>query len=123
MLCTAGALYEKVISLLVILNVSNCECLILPVPLLLVKLTFTQLKFRCVQNFIYLFIYFSCAHLLLCLQVILKDVEDYEAQVMALETLVSSSQTNRIQFEKLCDEWKHLHIAVKVRGHSYKKCE
>lgn len=70
-----------------------------------------------------LFIYFSCAHLLLCLQVILKDVEDYEAQVMALETLVSSSQTNRIQFEKLCDEWKHLNIAVKVRGHSYKKCE
>ncbi|XP_013770623.1 nesprin-3 [Pundamilia nyererei] len=49
------------------------------------------------------------------LQVILKDVEDYEAQVMALETLVSSSQTNRIQFEKLCDEWKHLHIAVKAK--------
>uniref|UniRef100_A0AAX7T4S0 Spectrin repeat containing, nuclear envelope family member 3 n=1 Tax=Astatotilapia calliptera TaxID=8154 RepID=A0AAX7T4S0_ASTCA len=47
--------------------------------------------------------------------VILKDVEDYEAQVMALETLVSSSQTNRIQFEKLCDEWKHLHIAVKAK--------
>ncbi|XP_035761755.1 nesprin-3 [Neolamprologus brichardi] len=47
--------------------------------------------------------------------VILKDVEDYEAQIMALETLVSSSQTNRIQFEKLCDEWKHLHIAVKAK--------
>uniref|UniRef100_A0A3B4GQY2 Spectrin repeat containing nuclear envelope family member 3 n=1 Tax=Pundamilia nyererei TaxID=303518 RepID=A0A3B4GQY2_9CICH len=69
----------------------------------------------CMCTKFYSFIYFSCAHLLLCLQVILKDVEDYEAQVMALETLVSSSQTNRIQFEKLCDEWKHLHIAVKAK--------
>lgn len=88
--------------------------------LALVKLKFTSVEVWMCTTF-YLFIYFSCAHLLLCLQVILKDVEDYEAQVMALETLVSSSQTNRIQFEKLCDEWKHLHIAVKVRGH--KKCE
>ncbi|XP_030580831.1 nesprin-3 isoform X2 [Archocentrus centrarchus] len=49
--------------------------------------------------------------------VILKDIEECEAQIMALETLVSSSQTNRIQFDKLQDEWKQLHTAVKTKVH------
>lgn len=44
-----------------------------------------------------------------------KDLEDCEAQITALETLVSSSQSNRTQFERLYADWKHLHKAVKVK--------
>lgn len=52
-------------------------------------------------------------------QVILKDLEDCEAPVTALETLVSSSQSNKAQYERLHAEWKHLHKAARVRqkGH------
>ncbi|XP_028250509.1 nesprin-3 [Parambassis ranga] len=49
--------------------------------------------------------------------VILKDFEDCEAHIMALETLVSSSQSNKSQFEKLYAEWKHLHKAVRAKVH------
>ncbi|CAL8285589.1 unnamed protein product [Lota lota] len=49
------------------------------------------------------------------LGVILKDLEDCEAHIMALENLVSSSATNRIQFDKLFAEWKFLYKAVQVR--------
>lgn len=51
----------------------------------------------------------------LCLQVIQKDLEDCEAHLTAVETLVSSSQSNRTQFEKHYAEWRHLHNTVKVR--------
>ncbi|XP_034531179.1 nesprin-3 [Notolabrus celidotus] len=50
-------------------------------------------------------------------RVILKDLEDCEAHITALETLVSSSQNNRTQFERLCADWKHLHQAVRVKVH------
>lgn len=50
-----------------------------------------------------------------CPQVIQKDLQDCEAHIIALETLVSSSQSNRSQYERLCAEWKQLHTAVKVR--------
>ncbi|KAM9354470.1 LOW QUALITY PROTEIN: nesprin-3 [Pholidichthys leucotaenia] len=50
-------------------------------------------------------------------RVIQKDVEDCEAHIIALETLVSSSQSNRTQFEKLYSDWKHLHMAVKSKVH------
>nr|XP_046268346.1 nesprin-3 [Scatophagus argus] len=50
-------------------------------------------------------------------RVIQKDLEDCEAHIVALETLVSSSQTNRTQFERLYADWKHLHKAVKLKVH------
>ncbi|XP_074548187.1 nesprin-3 isoform X2 [Halichoeres trimaculatus] len=50
-------------------------------------------------------------------RVILKDLEDCDAHITALETLVSSSQNNRTQFEKLCADWKHLHQAVRGKVH------
>ncbi|XP_040916216.1 nesprin-3 isoform X2 [Toxotes jaculatrix] len=48
-------------------------------------------------------------------RVIRKDLEDCEAHITALETLVSSSRSNRTQFERLCADWKHLHSAVTVK--------
>ena len=48
-------------------------------------------------------------------QVILKDLEDCEANIVALENLVSNSATNRTQFDKLSAEWKSLYKAVQVR--------
>ncbi|XP_037652434.1 LOW QUALITY PROTEIN: nesprin-3 [Sebastes umbrosus] len=48
-------------------------------------------------------------------RVILKDLEDCEAHISALETLVSSSQSNRTQFERLYADWKHLHTAARVK--------
>ncbi|XP_067469876.1 nesprin-3 [Thunnus thynnus] len=48
-------------------------------------------------------------------RVIHKDLEDCEAHIIALETLVSSSQSNRTQYEKLYTDWKHLHKAVRVK--------
>lgn len=54
----------------------------------------------------------------LCLvyvQVILKDLEDCKAHVTAVETLVSSSQSNKTQFERLYANWKQLYTAVRVR--------
>lgn len=55
---------------------------------------------------------------LVCPQVIQKDLEDCEAHITALETLVSSSQSNRAQFERLYADWKHLHKTVRVRQES-----
>lgn len=54
----------------------------------------------------------------LCLvyvQVIQKDLEDCKAHITALETLVSSSQSNKTQYERLCVNWKQLYTAVRVR--------
>uniref|UniRef100_A0A8D0ACK4 Spectrin repeat containing, nuclear envelope family member 3 n=1 Tax=Sander lucioperca TaxID=283035 RepID=A0A8D0ACK4_SANLU len=48
-------------------------------------------------------------------RVIQKDLEDCEAHIAALETLVSSSQSNRTQFERLHADWKHLHKAARVK--------
>uniref|UniRef100_A0A671X8D9 Spectrin repeat containing, nuclear envelope family member 3 n=1 Tax=Sparus aurata TaxID=8175 RepID=A0A671X8D9_SPAAU len=50
-------------------------------------------------------------------RVIQKDLQDCEAHIIALETLVSSSQSNRSQYERLCAEWKQLHTAVKAKLH------
>ncbi|KAM8737380.1 nesprin-3 [Acanthopagrus schlegelii] len=50
-------------------------------------------------------------------KVIQKDLQDLEAHIIALETLVSSSQSNRTQFERLCADWKQLHTAVKAKVH------
>ncbi|KAK5916236.1 hypothetical protein CgunFtcFv8_011241 [Champsocephalus gunnari] len=47
--------------------------------------------------------------------VIQKDLEDCEALLTALETLVSSSQSNRTQFERLYADWKHLHTAARTK--------
>ncbi|XP_054470113.1 nesprin-3 [Anoplopoma fimbria] len=49
--------------------------------------------------------------------VILKDLEDCEAHITALETLVPSSQSNRTQFERIHAEWKHLYKAARVKVH------
>lgn len=51
---------------------------------------------------------------MLCGQVIQKELEDCEAYILVLETLVCSSQ-NKSQFERLHADWKHLHQAVRVR--------
>ncbi|TDG98546.1 hypothetical protein EPR50_G00201470 [Perca flavescens] len=48
-------------------------------------------------------------------RVIQKDLEDCKAHMTALETLVSSSQSNRTQFERLYADWRHLHKAVRVK--------
>uniref|UniRef100_A0A3B4VGI9 Spectrin repeat containing, nuclear envelope family member 3 n=1 Tax=Seriola dumerili TaxID=41447 RepID=A0A3B4VGI9_SERDU len=48
-------------------------------------------------------------------RVIQKDLEDCEAHITALETLVSSSQSNRTQFDRLYADWRHLHKAVRVK--------
>ncbi|XP_041669096.1 nesprin-3 [Cheilinus undulatus] len=50
-------------------------------------------------------------------RVILKDLQDCEAHISALETLVSSSSNNRTQFERLCGDWKQLHQAVRGKAH------
>ncbi|XP_062863502.1 nesprin-3 isoform X2 [Trichomycterus rosablanca] len=49
------------------------------------------------------------------LKVIKKDLEDCEAHITALETLVSSSSTNRTKFERLYVEWKLLYKAVRAK--------
>ncbi|XP_056281821.1 nesprin-3 isoform X4 [Pseudoliparis swirei] len=46
-------------------------------------------------------------------RVVLKDLEDCEAPVTALETLASSSQSNRTQFQRLYAEWRELHQAAR----------
>lgn len=56
----------------------------------------------------------TSSSLLCVIQMIQKDVEDCEAHIMALETLVSSSQSNRSQFERLCADWNQLLSAVRV---------
>ncbi|XP_029316364.1 nesprin-3 isoform X2 [Cottoperca gobio] len=48
-------------------------------------------------------------------RVIQKDLEDCEAHITALETLVSSSPSNRTQFERLYADWKHLHTAARLK--------
>lgn len=50
------------------------------------------------------------------LQVIRKDLEDCEAHIIALETLVSSNPANRTKFERLFADWKLLYKAVRVRS-------
>ncbi|TSV68152.1 Nesprin-3 [Bagarius yarrelli] len=47
------------------------------------------------------------------LKVIKKDLEDCEAHVIALETLVSSSPANRTRFERLYADWRLLYKAVR----------
>ncbi|KAI4882007.1 hypothetical protein NFI96_005484 [Prochilodus magdalenae] len=49
------------------------------------------------------------------LKVIKRDLEDSEAHITALETLVSSSPTNRTKFERLYADWKLLYKAVRVK--------
>lgn len=54
-------------------------------------------------------------YFLLCLlQMIQKDVEDCEGHIIALETLVSSSQSNSSQFERLYADWTQLLSEVRV---------
>ncbi|CAN9502531.1 unnamed protein product [Ophioblennius macclurei] len=50
-------------------------------------------------------------------RVIQRDLEDCDAHITALETLVSSSPSNRSQFEKLSVEWKHLHKTARAKVH------
>ncbi|XP_068195214.1 nesprin-3 [Antennarius striatus] len=49
------------------------------------------------------------------LRVIQRDLEVCEAQILALETLVCSSQSNRNQFERLYIDWKQLHKTVTLK--------
>uniref|UniRef100_A0A8C2ILK1 Spectrin repeat containing, nuclear envelope family member 3 n=1 Tax=Cyprinus carpio TaxID=7962 RepID=A0A8C2ILK1_CYPCA len=49
------------------------------------------------------------------LRIIRKDLEDCEAHIIALETLVSSSPANRTKFERLYANWKLLYKAVRMR--------
>ncbi|XP_016428183.1 nesprin-3 isoform X1 [Sinocyclocheilus rhinocerous] len=49
------------------------------------------------------------------LRVIRKDLEDCEAQIIALETLVSSNPANRTKFERLYADWKLLYKAVRIK--------
>ncbi|XP_052001938.1 nesprin-3-like [Xyrauchen texanus] len=49
------------------------------------------------------------------LRVIRRDLEDCEAHIIALETLVSSSPTNRTKFELLYADWKLLYKAVRMK--------
>ncbi|XP_038163146.1 nesprin-3 isoform X3 [Cyprinodon tularosa] len=49
--------------------------------------------------------------------VLQKELEDGKAQLMVLETLISSSQGSRTQYEKLCVDWTELlrRVTVKVQ--------
>ncbi|XP_050989875.1 nesprin-3 isoform X2 [Labeo rohita] len=49
------------------------------------------------------------------LRVIRKDLEDCEAHIIALETLVSSNPTNRTKFERLNADWNLLYKAVRIK--------
>ncbi|KAK3563510.1 hypothetical protein QTP86_030372 [Hemibagrus guttatus] len=49
------------------------------------------------------------------LKVIKKDLEDCEAHITALETLVSSSSANRTKFECLYSDWKLLYKDVRMK--------
>ncbi|XP_016105644.1 nesprin-3-like [Sinocyclocheilus grahami] len=49
------------------------------------------------------------------LRVIRKDLEDCEAHIIALETLVSSSPANRTKFERLYADWKLFYKAVRMK--------
>ncbi|XP_067311875.1 nesprin-3 [Pseudorasbora parva] len=49
------------------------------------------------------------------LRVIRKDLEDCEAHIIALETLVSSNPANRTKFERLYADWKLLYKAVRMK--------
>ncbi|XP_028827746.1 nesprin-3 isoform X2 [Denticeps clupeoides] len=49
------------------------------------------------------------------LKVIRKDLEDCEAHITALETLVSSGPANRAKFECLFADWKLLYTKVRVK--------
>ncbi|XP_035024297.1 nesprin-3 isoform X3 [Hippoglossus stenolepis] len=48
-------------------------------------------------------------------RMIQRDLVDCEAHITALETLVSSSQSNRTNFERLYADWKHLQKAVRTK--------
>lgn len=50
----------------------------------------------------------------MCVQVILKDLQDCEAQVVALEALVSSSDSNNSQLQRLHSGLTQLHTTVVV---------
>ncbi|XP_023208298.1 nesprin-3 isoform X1 [Xiphophorus maculatus] len=47
--------------------------------------------------------------------VLQKELEDGEAQLTVLDTLVSSNQSSRTQYEKLCADWSELHRRVTVK--------
>uniref|UniRef100_A0A3Q2DE79 Spectrin repeat containing, nuclear envelope family member 3 n=1 Tax=Cyprinodon variegatus TaxID=28743 RepID=A0A3Q2DE79_CYPVA len=49
--------------------------------------------------------------------VLQKELEDGKAQLMVLETLISSSQGSRTQYEKLCVDWTELLRRDIVSGH------
>ncbi|XP_065108494.1 nesprin-3 [Paramisgurnus dabryanus] len=49
------------------------------------------------------------------LRVIGRDLEDCEAHITALETLVSFNATNRTKFERLHTDWKLLYKAVRIK--------
>ncbi|XP_010877051.2 nesprin-3 isoform X2 [Esox lucius] len=49
------------------------------------------------------------------LLVIKKDLEDCDAQITALETLVSNSPTNKTQWQMLHGDWRVLYKAVRVK--------
>lgn len=49
------------------------------------------------------------------LKVIKKELEDCEAHITALETLVSSSPANRTKFRRLYSDWKQLYKAVRTK--------
>ncbi|XP_061076252.1 nesprin-3 isoform X1 [Conger conger] len=49
------------------------------------------------------------------LKVIKKDLEECEAHITALETLVSSNSANKMKFDQLNAEWKALYKAVRVK--------
>ncbi|XP_036399014.1 nesprin-3-like isoform X2 [Megalops cyprinoides] len=49
------------------------------------------------------------------LKVIKKDLEECEAHITALETLVASNPANKMKFDQLYAEWKALYKAVRVK--------
>lgn len=51
----------------------------------------------------------------MCPQVLQKELQDGDVQLTALETLVSSDQSGRTQYEKLCADWTELQRRVTVR--------
>ncbi|XP_062253911.1 nesprin-3 isoform X2 [Platichthys flesus] len=50
-------------------------------------------------------------------RMIQRDLVDCEVHITALEILVSSVQSNRTNFERLYNDWKHLQKAVRTKLH------
>ncbi|KAM9804019.1 nesprin-3 [Neosynchiropus ocellatus] len=56
------------------------------------------------------------------LKAIQTELEDYEAHISALETLISCSQSNKSLLDHLKNDWRHLYNLVKIKVQQCEEC-